>query len=375
MKLYNTLFVGRNPLVWLLCFVILVLAGCAQVGEEVARKAPKPLVYPEPPDEPRFVFERMIRGSSDVEVQSEDSKLKNLLLGDTKSFGQGMGKPYGIAANKGRIYVADTAKRDIKVFDIPESRFFTIGQGPDLKLTEKLQKPIGISAAANGDLYIADATAKFIMVYDRDGKFLRKFGGPDFFDKLASVKVDKEGKRAYAVDIAGVESTNHRVRVFDAQTGKLLFDIGHRGSGSGEFNLPRAVAIGKDKLYVVDGGNFRIQVFDMEGKFIKTFGDIGKQMGSFGRPKEADTDADGNVYVIDTSFGNFQIFNPEGQLLMFVGQRGDSGPGNFSLPAGITVDENGRVYVTDQVLDNVQVFRPFKLGEQEGYLVRKPGTK
>ena len=370
MMLYNTRFFGRNPVGWLLCFVVLVLAACAQVGEEeVAKKAPK-LVYPEPPDEPRFMFERTIRSSNDVEHQSEDTRLKLLLTGDQSISGRGMRKPYGVTVNKGRVFVSDTASRQVAVFDVPESRYFTIGQ-EDLKLNEKLTKPIGISTSASGDLYAADATTKFIMVYDRNGKFLRKIGGPDFFDKLSSVKVDKEGKRVYAVDIGGVLSDNHRVRVFDAQSGKHLFDFGKRGSGDGEFNLPRAVAIGKDRLYVVDGGNFRIQVFDMEGKFLKTFGEVGKQLGNFGRPKEADTDAEGNLYVIDTSFGNFQIFNPEGQLLMFIGERGDSGPARFTLPSGICVDEDGRIYVVDQLLKSVQIFRPYKLGENDGYLVQK----
>lgn len=371
MMLYNTRFFRRNPVGWLLCFVVLVLAACAQVGEEEVAKKPPKLVYPEPPDEPRFMFERTIQGSNDVERQSADTKLKLLLTGDQRIAGRGMRKPYGVTVNKGRIFVSDTASRQVAVFDVPESRFFTIGQ-EDLKLNEKLTKPIGLSTTASGDLYVADATTKFIMVYNRDGKFLRNIGGPDFFDKLSSVKVDKEGKRVYAVDIGGVLSDNHRIRVFDAQTGKHLFDFGKRGSGDGEFNLPRAVAIGKDRLYVVDGGNFRIEIFDMEGKFLKTFGEVGKQLGSFGRPKEADTDAEGNLYVIDTSFGNFQIFNPEGQLLMFIGERGDSGPARFILPSGICVDEDGRIYVVDQLLKNVQIFRPYKLGENGGYLVQKP---
>ena len=45
-----------------------------------------------------------------------------------------------------------------------------------------------------------------------------------------------------------------------------MADIGKRGSGPGEFNLPRDLAIGLDgRLYVVDGGNFRVVVFDRNG--------------------------------------------------------------------------------------------------------------
>lgn len=373
--IYNTLFSGRNSLSWLLCFVVLGLAACAQVSEEITRPMQQ-LVYPAPPDEPRFVFERSIYGSADVEPDTSEAATKRLLLGDLRRTSVGMRKPYGVAVHRGRIFVSDTANRVIQVFDVPEGRAFAIGQDRpelELKLNERLVKPIGISVDGAGNLYVADATAKFIMVYDRDGKFLRKFGGPDFFDRLASVKVDKNGERVYAVDIGGVQSENHRVRVFNAQTGVHLFDFGKRGAGPGEFNLPRDVAVGKDnKLYVVDGGNFRIQVFDSEGKFLQTFGAVGRQLGDFGRPKEADTDKDGNLYVIDATFGNFQIFNAQGELLMFIGERSDfDRPGNFNLPSGIAVDEDGRIYVVDQTFKKVDIFRPYKLGEQEGYLGKR----
>lgn len=375
---YNTRFSLRNPLGWLLCFVVFGLVACVQMGEDetAARKSRRQLVYPDPPDEPRFIYERTIRSSTDVIPDNADDIKKRLLLGDVPRSGIGMRKPYGVAVHRGRIFVSDTASRNVAVFDPVEARYFTIGNDPEAKASERVAKPIGISVDESGKLYIADASAKFIMVYDREGVFLRKFGGPDFFERLTSIKVDRKGERAYVVDIGGVSSENHRVRVFNAQTGSHLFDIGKRGSGPGEFNLPRSVALGKDRIFVVDGGNFRIQVFDMEGKFLQTFGQVGKLFGSFSRPKEADTDADGNLYVIDAAFGNFQIFNPQGELLMYIGERGDvNAPGRYSLPSGIAVDEDGRIYVTDQLFNKVDIFRPFKLGEHDGYLGGKATVK
>lgn len=372
----KTIFSGRNPLFWLLGIVLLGLAACAQVGDEEAGPERK-LVYPSPPDEPRFIYERTIRGSADVEPVKEDSKLKQLLTGEG-SVSFGMKKPYGVAVHHGRVFVSDTFARVVKVYDVAEGRFFTIGDSEKLSDKERLVKPIGISVDSAGNLFVADATQKLIMVYDRDGNFLRKFGGADLFSRLTSVSVDKKGERAYVVDIGGAASKSefHRVLVFNARTGENLFNFGTRGSGPGELNLPRAVAVGKDKLYVVDGGNFRIQVFDLEGKFLKSFGGVGKQLGNFARPKEADTDADGNLYVIDAAYGNFQIFNPEGELLMFVGERSDENrPGNFNLPSGITVDEDGRIYVVDQMFKKVEIFRPYKLGEKDGFLVFKEPQK
>lgn len=369
---HNTRFSGRSLSGWLICLVVFLLAACAEVHQAGGYKPGRALVWPPAPDEPRFVYERMLRGSPDVEPEEQDSATKRLLLGDQRLSGQGLAKPYAVAVHRGRVFVSDTVARVVKVFDLPEGKYFTIGSGSDNK-NENLVKPIGISVDGSGTLYVADVTQKLIMVYNRDGKFLRRFGGPEFFDRMASVTVDKKGERLYAVDIGGVTSENHRVRVFDAQTGKHLFDFGKRGSGDGEFNLPRDVAIGKDnKLYVVDGGNFRIQVFDKDGVFLQTFGQVGKTLGSFGRPKEADTDTDGNLYVIDAAFGNFQIFNPQGELLMFIGDRSSvNGPGLYDLPSGIAVDEDGRIYVVDQMFQKVDVFRPAKLGEGDGYLGKR----
>jgi sugar lactone lactonase YvrE len=120
---------------------------------------------------------------------------------------------------------------------------------------------------------------------------------------------------------------------------------------------------------VVDGGNFRVQVFSPEGKFLKKFGAMGAQFGQFSRPKGIAVDAEGNVYVADAAFGNFQIFDPNGQLLLFVGSRSNTNaPARYALPAGIHVDEDGRVYMVDQFFRKVDIFRPVRLPAGNGYL-------
>jgi hypothetical protein len=66
-------------------------------------------------------------------------------------------------------------------------------------------------------------------------------------------------------------------------------------------------------------------------------------------------DSEGHIYVADTSFGNFQIFDQGGHLLLFVGSPG-GGPGEFFLPAGLYIDGRDRIYVADQGNARVQVF-------------------
>jgi DNA-binding beta-propeller fold protein YncE len=344
----------------------LLLGGCAATPE-MQPAQPMTLVFPPPPDEARFYYERSIYGSHSI-ADLEDSKLRTILTGQGAST-ELLTKPYAVAVSKGRVFVSDSVDRYIKVFDVPSGAYFRIGEDDP----GALKKPLGIDIDGSGTLYVADATAKTVVVYDRDGKFLRKIGGPKQFDRLSSVTVEQDGSRLYVTDIGGVQSENHRIRVFDAVKGDHLFDIGKRGGGPGEFNLPRDVAIGKDgRIYVADGGNFRVQIFDHDGKFLKSFGKVGKQIGNFARPKEVATDREGNVYVADAAFGNFQIFTPEGDLLMFVGDRSEKdGPAKYMLPSGIAVDEDGRVYFVDQWFRKIDIYRPAKLAPNQGYLVRQ----
>ena len=181
------------------------------------------------------------------------------------------------------------------------------------------------------------------------------------FDRLSHVEVDPAGERLYAVDTGGVRSERHHIRVIDTSSGEVLYDIGKRGVREGELNLPRDIAMGRDgNLYVVDGGNFRVQVFSTEGAYLSSIGRIGGRSGNFSRPKGIDTDSDGNVYVSDAAFGNFQVFNRDGQLLLFVGDQGsgDRARASSCCRQGSHVDEDGRVYMVDQFFRKVDVFRP-----------------
>ena len=371
-----------NPAVWLACAALLGLSACAQAPKAEIKKEAATLVFPLPPDEARFIYERTIRTSRDVDTSVIEATLEQLLTGGGSSAQNiPLRKPYAIAVHQGRLFVSEPSTRIVKVFDVPEGKYFEIGsEDPG-----RLAMPLGLDVDGVGNLYVADITANAVMVYDRDGNFLRKLAGgkigeTPWFKRLASVAVDKKGEKIYAVDIGGTTKSqpeDHRVRVFDARSGDHLFDIGKRGSAPGEFNLAKDAVLDRDNnLLVVDSGNFRVQIFDAAGKFLRTFGKLGQQIGDFGRPKEIAVDAANNIYVADAMFLNFQIFTPEGKLLMPVGSGGGAdAPASYELVAGIAVDEDGRVYVVDQQLRKIDIFRPAAIGAQDGYLGRKKDEK
>lgn len=345
----------------------LVMTGCATSQPELT-EIPAP-VFPSPPDEARIIYERSLISSADVEIESEDSAFKRFVTGARRT-GIGMGKPFGVTVHQGRVFVSDTLKRQVIAFDVRMGKFIEIG----IKSPGQLIRPMGLDVDLQGNLYVCDATLKQILVFDRDGKYLRRFGKAEMFDRPAGLTVTPEGDRVFVVDTGGVSSDRHRVLVFDPSSGELLNTISRRGNGEGELNLPREATVGLDgNLYVVDGGNFRVQVFTPTGEYLRSFGAIGRRSGQFSRPKGIGVDPDGNIYVADTAFGNFQIFNMQGQLLLAVGSRNSvPGPARFMLPAGLAVDEDGRIYMVDQYFKKVEVFRPVSLPPDQGWLVYQP---
>ena len=341
----------------------LLLAACA--AAPTGQQERSPIVYPGPPDEPRYVFERTFLGSADVESLDSETRWRRALTGE-RGTSISFAKPFDVEVCQGIVFVSDTVSRKVLVFDVPHGEFRQIGE----EGSGSLRKPMGLGTDDDCNVYVADQTSKRVIKFNQAGEYLQAYGSDDDFDRLSHVAVDSARGRVYAVDTGGVRSERHHVRVFDIVSGDLLRDIGGRGRENGTFNLPLDIQLDADgNLVIVDGGNFRVQVLDPEGNYLRGFGQIGDRTGQFARPKGLGIDPQGNFYVADAAHGNFQIFNPEGQLLMFIGGRSyEPGPANYMLTAGLAVDEDGRVYVVDQYFRKVDVFRPVGLGEDEGFL-------
>lgn len=341
-----------RTLIGRLAAVVLVIGLAACAGK------PRPtavLVWPSPPDEPRFYWDQTIRSSGDVVEETQADKLKRIATGQSRA-GTPFEKPVGVAAFNNRLYVSDGVGREIHFYDFVAKTYKEIGTSGE----GSLAKPLGLATDGQGRVYAADALGRRVVVYDGDGNFLASVGGKSDFERPVAVGVNREGTRIYVADIGGVDSERHDVSIFN-EKGEKLKVFGKRGTETGEFNFPDGVATGPDgTVYVLDSGNFRVQAFSPEGKFLRTFGELGRKSGQFARPKNIAADSQGNLYVTDAAFNNFQIFDPQGQLLLFIGEPSDSGgPAKFLLPAGIGVDPvDGRIYVADEFLAKVEVYRP-----------------
>jgi hypothetical protein len=117
---------------------------------------------------------------------------------------------------------------------------------------------------------------------------------------------------------------------------------------SGGFLQPSDVAVGQDGLiYVVDGVNNRVVVFDRSGKLSFSFGSKGSGRGQFNAPLGITTDRGGNVYIADTGNRRVQIFTARGSVTSIVPIAAAAGE-KPADPVDCAVDDTRqRLYVVD----------------------------
>jgi len=307
------------------------------------------ITWPPPPQQARIKFVGSISGPADIGIKR--TWIKNIM---DQVFGSEetsviLLRPYGVWADSNRIYVTDPGRFAVHVFDISQKKYFPIyflGE-------ERFISPIGISVDRNGEIFVTDSLLHRVAVFDSKGEYQRDIGSPDIFQRPAGIAIDRD--KVYVIDTLA-----HRVSVLSKHNGGLLFHFGRQGTGEGEFNYPTNIFLHSDNLlYITDSMNFRVQVFDKEGKFVCAFGRLGNGSGDFSKPKGIAVDSDKNIYVSDAHFDNIQIFDISGKLLLAFGTTGQ-GPGEMVLPAGVYIDGSDKIYVADSYNKRIQIFQYIK---------------
>ncbi len=136
---------------------ILTLAGCATAPKEAPFIPP---VFPAAPDAPRFIYERTLSFSDNVEQASSVAERLRLFAVGEKKGAKALVKPFGVAVHRGRVYVTDTAQRLVVMFDIPGGRYVEIGTDKPGQLT----KPMGIDVSSQGEVFVSDMTLRRVLV-------------------------------------------------------------------------------------------------------------------------------------------------------------------------------------------------------------------
>ena len=169
-------------------------------------------------------------------------------------------------------------------------------------------------------------------------------------------------------EVVVADNQNHRVQVFDSN-GTFLRSFGHKGENAGEFNCPFGIAIDKDrKIFVADRYNHRVQIFSWEGRHLGSFGGQGSLDSQLSAPWGLSLDSTGNVIVADTGNKLIKIFTPDGRFVMKIG-----GQGSLSNPVHC-VQCGEYLIVSDRAEHCIKVFNREghfqykfgKLGEGDG---------
>jgi len=67
-------------------------------------------------------------------------------------------------------------------------------------------------------------------------------------------------------------------------------------------------------IFILDGGNYRIQKFDKNGSYLQTRGRRGQGPGEFEQPMWIHVDSKDNIYVFDSLTSNLHVFEKEGKF-------------------------------------------------------------
>lgn len=120
-------------------------------------------------------------------------------------------------------------------------------------------------------------------------------------------------------------------------------------------------------IYIVDALAAQVKAFDTDGNLLFVFGRNGSGEGEFHLPSNIWIDRESKIYVADSMNFRVQVFDDRGNYIRAIGKLGD-GPGDFTRPRGVAVDSDWHIYVVDADFDNVQIF------DQEGKLLLFFGT-
>ena len=143
---------------------------------------------------------------------------------------------------------------------------------------------------------------------------------------------------------------NTRVVKYD-KSGKPLMKWGTRGNGPGQMIGPHGIAVGGSppRVFVSDRGNRRIQVFDVNGKYLDQWPGVA--------PDSLMLSADEHLWAIDSLTMKIVKYNLSGHVEHSFGQWGTL-PGYTWRMHQVSADVDGNLYIAEVFGGRTQKFRP-----------------
>ena len=267
----------------------------------------------------------------------------------------------GIDGND-RVYIFNRSKHPLMIFE--KSGDFVGSWGEDYFV-----RPHGIRITSQDELFCTDDMTHLVSKFSFSGDLLMTLGEKDKHsdtgyiedaDLIKSLKSIIRGGPPFNRPTGVALSSSGEIFVSDgygnarvhkfSPDGELILSWGEPGSGISEFMLPHNIWVDrKDRVWIPDRENSRIQIFDSQGKFIDAWYDVS-------RPSDIYIDEDDIVYVseighVDNIGPRISLFTIDGKAITrWGGDMVDHMTDLFVSPHAISVDSNGDIYVGEVVM-------------------------
>lgn len=210
--------------------------------------------------------------------------------------------PVGIALSKERLYVADSELAWVSILDAANGE-------PLAKLDFAFARPTGLAIdEARSEIYVADTKRHQIFVFDATGKLMRTLG--EFGNQ--SAQLNGPTHIAYAHEQIYIADTlNARIQVFSRQ-GQWRRSIGQRGTQLGQMSRPKGIMVTRSgNICVIESFYDHLLVFNQQGQLLLPLGGEGSGVGQFYLPAGIWQDESNRVYIAD-------MFNSRVVVLKFL---------------------------------------------------------
>ena len=143
-----------------------------------------------------------------------------------------------------------------------------------------------------------------------------------------------------------VDGDNHRVQVFQ-QDDRFAFSFGNRGNNPGQFQCPVRIAIDlNNNVLVTDRNANSIHLFTHDGQFIQT-------RNSY-KPIAITISPTGYLITSHDGDNKMRVWSPAYQLINQFGKKGPKQEEFYSI-AGMAMDSSGTIYVAEYDNKRLQV--------------------
>ncbi len=257
-------------------------------------------------------------------------------------------KPLGVSADaNGNIYVTDTGNNRLQKFS-PQGRLISFIGGFGWE-REQFQYPVDIFVYNSLDIYIADLENNRIERYDKDLNWLASYKPNENWDTKYQFEFPISVCLSLHGDYFIIDSQNDRVIKLNSSFEPEM-SFGGYDWGQGVLQEASHVYVSKnDNVYVTDNAAQKILVYDYYGNYLH---DIG--LGILQSPKGLCVDEMENIFVADSKSNQIFGFNAAGRLILKIGSLSTKLAG-FQEPTDVTIVRN-KMYVADTQNHRIQIF-------------------